>query len=44
MPDRHDELAWRVEQVHAGQLVLALNVAERNVAGVAQEPSNALAA
>ena len=42
--DRHDELAWTVQQVHAGQLVLALNVAERNVAAMAREPSNALAA
>ena len=39
-----DELGGRVVQVRAGQCIPALNVAERNVAHMAEEPANALSA
>jgi hypothetical protein len=37
-------MSWRVVQVRAGQLVLALDLTKRGVARQAQQPANALAA
>ena len=40
----YGELRWRAVQVRSGQLVLALDQAERGVARQAQQPANALSA
>ena len=40
----HGELRWRAVQIRSGQLVLALDQAERGVARQAQQPANALPA